>query len=87
MKILHEPLLHFLVIGAALFGVFQLVDTGDALQLGVGAMTDARMKDFHQKALAAGLYKPGDFALESVYTTQFVNKGAGLDLRRKLAAK
>lgn len=65
----------------------QLVDSGDALQLGVGAMTDARMKDFHQKALAAGLYKPGDFALESVYTTQFVNKGTGLDLRRKLAAK
>jgi hypothetical protein len=29
MKLLREPLLHFLVIGAALFGMFRLVDAGD----------------------------------------------------------
>lgn len=62
-----------------------LIDTGDAQTLGVGAMTDARMKDFHDKTLAASLYKPTDFALASVYTTQFVNKGTGLDLRKQLA--
>jgi len=62
-----------------------LIDTGDAQSLGVGAMTDARMKDFYDKTVAAGLYKPADFALASVYTTQFVNKGTGLDLRKKLA--
>jgi hypothetical protein len=29
MKLLREPLLHFLVIGAAIFGVYQFVDAGD----------------------------------------------------------
>ncbi len=29
MKLLRDPLLHFLVIGAALFGVFQLTDVGN----------------------------------------------------------
>ena len=29
MKLLREPLLHFLVIGAVLFGVFHLVGAGD----------------------------------------------------------
>jgi NitT/TauT family transport system substrate-binding protein len=62
-----------------------LIDTGDAESLGVGAMTDARLKDFYDKAVSAGLYKPSDFALASVYTTQFVNKGTGLDIRKKLA--
>ncbi|MFI5445024.1 ABC transporter substrate-binding protein [Polaromonas sp. UC242_47] len=62
-----------------------LIDTGDAQKLGIGAMTDARMKDFYDKAIAAGLYKPTDFALASVYTTQFANTGAGLELRKKLA--
>ena len=30
MKLLREPLLHFLIIGAVLFGVYQFVDAGDA---------------------------------------------------------
>jgi NitT/TauT family transport system substrate-binding protein len=61
-----------------------LIDTGDAQKLGIGAMTDARMKDFYDKTIAAGLYKPSDFALASTYTTQFANTGAGLELRKKL---
>ncbi len=61
-----------------------LIDTGDAEKLGIGAMTDARMKDFYDKAIAAGLYKPTDFGVASTYTTQFSNTGVGLDLRKKL---
>lgn len=61
-----------------------LIDTGDAEKLGIGAMTDARMKDFYDKAIAAGLYKPADFPLATTYTTQFSNTGAGLELRKKL---
>jgi len=35
----------------------------------------------------AGLYKPGEVDLSKVVTTQFVNKGVGLDVRKKLAGK
>ncbi|WP_318407247.1 ABC transporter substrate-binding protein [Polaromonas sp. SM01] len=61
-----------------------LIDAGDAQKLGIGAMTDARMKDFYDKTIAAGLYKPTDFNLASTYTTQFANKGPGLELRKTL---
>jgi NitT/TauT family transport system substrate-binding protein len=61
-----------------------LVDSGDSLRLGIGAMTEARMKDFYAKAVAAGIYKAGDVDLASTFTTQFVNKGIGLDLRKQL---
>ncbi|MDM0115324.1 ABC transporter substrate-binding protein [Variovorax sp. J22R133] len=61
------------------------IDIGDAATKGIGAMTDARMKDFHDKAVSAGLYKPTDFNYQDAYTLQFVNKGTGLDLRKTLA--
>jgi NitT/TauT family transport system substrate-binding protein len=35
----------------------------------------------------AGLYKPGEVDLSKVATTQFVNKGIGLDVRKKLTGK
>ena len=62
------------------------IDIGDAATKGIGAISDARMKDFYDKTVAAGLYKPGDFNYAEAYTTQFVNKGTGLELR-KAAAK
>jgi NitT/TauT family transport system substrate-binding protein len=33
----------------------------------------------------AGLFKQGDVDLSKVYTTQFVNKGVGVDVIRKLS--
>ncbi|KWT85694.1 MULTISPECIES: ABC transporter substrate-binding protein [unclassified Variovorax] len=62
------------------------IDVGDATAQGIGAISDARMKDFHDKTVAAGLYKPTDFNYAEAYTTQFVNRGTGLELR-KAAAK
>jgi NitT/TauT family transport system substrate-binding protein len=62
------------------------IDVGDAVAQGIGAISDARMKDFYDKTVAAGLYKPTDFNYAEAYTTQFVNKGTGLELR-KAAAK
>ena len=64
-----------------------IVDSGDALSLGIGAMSDARIKDFHDKMVKAGLYKPGDVDLSKVATTQFVNKKIGLDIKQKLGGK
>ena len=61
------------------------IDVGDARTQGIGAMSDARMKDFYEKSVEAGLYKPTDFDYRQAYTLQFVNKGAGVDLRKSLA--
>ena len=36
---------------------YGIVDSGDALKLGIGAMTDAHMKDFFDKMVKAGLVK------------------------------
>ena len=68
----------------ALMRSMGIVDSGDAIKTGIGTMTDARMKDFYDKVVAAGIYKAGEVDLASTYTTQFVNKGIGLDLRKQL---
>ena len=61
---------------------FGIVDSGDTLKLGIGAMTDARMASFFDKMVRAGVVKPTvDF--RQSYTLQFVNKGVGLNLRPK----
>jgi NitT/TauT family transport system substrate-binding protein len=59
-----------------------IVDSGDSLTLGIGAMTDARMKNFYDKMVRAGVVKPS-VDLAKAYTLQFVNKKVGLELRPK----
>jgi NitT/TauT family transport system substrate-binding protein len=59
---------------------YGIVDSGDAATLGVGAMTDARMRDFFEKMARAGVVKPS-LDLTKAYTLQFVNKKVGVDLR------
>jgi NitT/TauT family transport system substrate-binding protein len=61
---------------------YGIVDSGDTLKLGIGAMTDARMKSFFDKMVASGVVK-GTIDYKKSYTLQFVNKGVGLDLRPK----
>jgi NitT/TauT family transport system substrate-binding protein len=61
---------------------YGIVDSGDSLQLGIGAMTDARMKSFLDKMVKAGVINPG-IDYKKSYTLAFVNKGIGLDLRPK----
>jgi len=63
-----------------------VVDSGDSLSLGLGAMKPERVKDFYDKMVRAGLYKPGEVDLDKVATYQFVNQGAGLALKKRLAA-
>lgn len=74
----------YIAQSVALMRSMGIVDSGDSLKLGIGAMTDARMKDFYDKVVAAGLYKAGEVNLADTYTTQFVNKGVGLDVRKQL---
>jgi NitT/TauT family transport system substrate-binding protein len=56
------------------------VDSGDALELGIGAMTDARFKSFFDKLVEAGLFT-ADLDYTKAYTLDFVNKKVGLELR------
>jgi NitT/TauT family transport system substrate-binding protein len=67
--------------GIALMKANGIVDSGDTLQLGIGAMTDARMKSFFDKMVKAGLYK-ADLDYKKSYTLAFVNKGLGKELRK-----
>jgi NitT/TauT family transport system substrate-binding protein len=64
-----------------------IVDSGDAQTMGIGTMSEARIKDFYDKMVKAGLYKAGEIDLSKVATTQFVNKGVGVDVRKKLSGK
>ncbi len=73
--------------GIELMKKLAIVDSGDALQNGIGAMSQARVKDFYDKMVKAGLYKPGDVDLSKVVTTQFVNKKVGLDIKQKAGIK
>jgi len=59
---------------------YGIVDSGDALELGIGAMTDARFKSFFDKMVEAGLF-PADLDYTKAYTLDFVNKKVGLELR------
>jgi NitT/TauT family transport system substrate-binding protein len=61
---------------------YGIVDSGDTLKLGIGAMTDARLKSFFDKMARAGVVR-ANIDFRRSYTLQFVNKGVGLELRPK----
>jgi NitT/TauT family transport system substrate-binding protein len=58
-----------------------IVDSGEARDLGIGAMSDARMRSFFDKMVKAGVVK-ADLDYRKAYTLRFVNKKVGMDLRR-----
>jgi NitT/TauT family transport system substrate-binding protein len=61
---------------------YGIVDSGDTTTLGIGAITDARMKSFFDKMVRAGVVK-GSIDPRRAYTLVFVNKHVGVDLRPK----
>ena len=65
-----EPLYHFKLKEMKARG---MVDGGDAARLGIGAMTDARWKDFFQTMSAAGLY-PATLDYKTAYSLEFLRK-------------
>ncbi|MFY7779852.1 MAG: ABC transporter substrate-binding protein, partial [Tagaea sp.] len=56
---------------------YGIVDSGDAKQLGIGAMTDARWKSFYDAMAAAGAVRTG-LDISRAYTLQFINKRVGM---------
>jgi NitT/TauT family transport system substrate-binding protein len=61
---------------------YGIVDSGDSLRDGIGAMTDDRVVSFFDKMVKAGVVR-SDIDYRASYTLRFVNKGVGLDLRPK----
>lgn len=60
---------------------YEIVDSGDALILGIGAMQEEKIKRFFDKMVKAGVVNPGVNWKKSFDTT-FVNRKHGLDLYR-----
>jgi NitT/TauT family transport system substrate-binding protein len=53
-----------------------MVLSGDALTLGIGAMTDARWQRFYESMADVGIV-PKDLDPKKGYSLEFVNKGVG----------
>jgi NitT/TauT family transport system substrate-binding protein len=71
-----------LAYSTAKMKAYGIVDSGDSLRDGIGAMTEARIASFFDKMSRAGVVKR-DIDFRKAYTLQFVNKGVGLNLRPK----
>ena len=65
---------------------YGIVDSGDALTMGIGAMTDERWESFFTKSVVWGVY-PADLPYKTGYTMKFVNQGHGLELKKKLTGE
>ena len=61
---------------------YGIVDSGDSLKNGIGAMSDERVTSFFQKMVKAGVVK-SDLDYHKSYTLRFVNKAVGVELRSK----
>jgi NitT/TauT family transport system substrate-binding protein len=60
------------------FRKHEMVDSGDAARLGIGAMTDERWRDFFDKMVKIGIVDPKT-DLGAAYTLRFVDKGIGVE--------
>ncbi len=59
---------------------YGIVDSGEALTLGIGAMTEATVEGFYRSMVEAGVVSDG-IDWQAAFTTQFVNQGLGMELR------
>ena len=66
-----------LAYGIAKIKEYGIVDSGDAKKYGIGAMTEARWRDFFETMSRAGVYRK-DLDFRKAYTLQFVNKKVGM---------
>jgi NitT/TauT family transport system substrate-binding protein len=59
-----------------------IVDSGDARQLGIGAMTDARWQAFYRSMAEVGVYPKGLDVTEA-YTLRFVDRRVGMTMKKQ----
>jgi NitT/TauT family transport system substrate-binding protein len=60
---------------------YGIVDSGDSLTLGIGAMQEARIKSFFDKMVKAGVVK-ADLNWRKSFDATFVNRKQGVDMYR-----
>ena len=60
---------------------YGIVDSGDSLNLGIGAMQEARIKSFFEKMVKAGVVK-ADVNWRKSFDATFVNRKHGVDMYR-----
>jgi NitT/TauT family transport system substrate-binding protein len=66
-----------LAYGRAKLKQYGIVDSGDARKYGIGAMTEARWRDFFDTMASAGVY-PKEMDYKKAFTLEFVNKKVGM---------
>ncbi|MEO1498551.1 MAG: ABC transporter substrate-binding protein [Planctomycetota bacterium] len=64
----------------------EVVDGGDTLAGGVGAMTAERVRGFLAKMIAAGVFRDGEVDVDRVCRFDFVNRGVGVEEKQRLLA-
>jgi NitT/TauT family transport system substrate-binding protein len=67
--------------GIAKLKEYQITDGGDAGTLGIGAMTEARWKEFFDIMVAQGVYK-ADLDWKKAFTLDFTNKKHAMDMKK-----
>jgi NitT/TauT family transport system substrate-binding protein len=60
-----------------------LVDSGDAVKDGIGAMRVERVREFYQAMVGAGMFKEGEVDPAKAVTVEFVNKRVGVELSKR----
>ena len=58
-----------------------IIESGNQLEVGIGAIDMARVRAFYELAVEAGILEAGSVDVAKVATAQFVNKKVGMDLK------
>jgi NitT/TauT family transport system substrate-binding protein len=64
-----------------------IVDSGYAIEVGIGAIDLAQVEAFYELAVKSGILEEGSVDVTQVATDQFVNKGVGLELKKQLTGE
>ena len=70
-----------LAYGREVMKAHGIVDSGDALRLGIGAMTDARWNEFYRSMADVGVYPQG-LDVTKAYTLRFVDQRVGMEMKK-----
>jgi NitT/TauT family transport system substrate-binding protein len=70
-----------LAYGRNMMNEHGIVDSGDALQFGIGAMSPERWAAFYKNMVGVGVY-PAGLDVTRAYETRFVNHRVGIDMKK-----
>ncbi len=65
---------------------FGIVDSGDALEAGIGAMNSETITSFYDKMVEVGIVEAG-LDISRIYTTEFSNTGVALGIKSSLMSQ